>query len=70
MARILAQGEHCTALLSEPDEDVGEHTWVANCGAASEEGRTDTMEDALMHMGMHVDSCPGTAPIGKHEVSL
>lgn len=57
MAVITVTGPKCVARLSEPESGYGEYVWQAVCGEASEELRTDILEDALEYASAHVDAC-------------
>jgi hypothetical protein len=54
MAKLIVQGTHCTATMTEPDED-GDYGWTAPCGAGSTEVRP--MDEAIAHAEIHADAC-------------
>jgi hypothetical protein len=57
MAKIQVVTEHCTATLTEPDEE-GFRGWEATCGRTSHVAFS-ALSDVLEHAEVHVDiRCP------------
>lgn len=56
MARVLIVGEHCTAHLTEQDED-GDQGVRATCGWDND-GRVGSAGDMVAEAEVHVDACP------------
>ena len=64
MAKIVIVGEHCRAMLTEPDGD-GDYQYIAACGATSADW-VQPIGDTIQAAEMHVDACQVPAPPANH----